>query len=54
LAALEDVGAEIADAIAVIGKVGGQDRLAGTPYEPKTLIDVDVVDGEVVIVDEEA
>ncbi|WP_436934422.1 hypoxanthine/guanine phosphoribosyltransferase [Halovenus marina] len=52
LTALEDVGAEIADAIAVIGKVGGEDRLAGTAYEPKTLVDVDVVDGEVVIVDE--
>jgi len=53
LTALDDIGAEVADTIAVIKKVGGENRLAGTPYEPKTLINVDVVGGEVVVVDEE-
>ncbi len=53
LTALDDIGAEVADTIAVIKKVGGENQIAGTPYEPKTLINVDVVDGEVVVVDEE-
>lgn len=50
--ALEEIGAEIVDIVAVIGKVGGENQLAETDYDAKTLIDVDVVDGEVVIVDE--
>jgi len=52
LTALEDIGAEIVDTVAVIKKVGGENRLAETAFEPKTLINVDVVGGEVVIVDE--
>jgi adenine phosphoribosyltransferase len=48
--ALEEVGADIADTVAVIKKVGGDNELADRPV--KTLINVDVVDGEVVIVDE--
>jgi adenine phosphoribosyltransferase len=51
--ALDDIGAEIADVVAVIKKVGGENELEGTRYDPKTLINVDVVDGEVVIVDAE-
>jgi adenine phosphoribosyltransferase len=47
--ALEEVGADIADTVAVIKKVGGDNELADRPV--KTLINVDVVDGEVVIVD---
>ena len=50
--ALEEIGAEIVDIVAVIGKVGGENRLADTDYDAKTLIDVDVQDGEVVVVNE--
>jgi adenine phosphoribosyltransferase len=50
--ALEEIGAEVADLVAVIGKVGGEDRLEDTDYEAKTLIDVDVRDGTVVIINE--
>ncbi|KYH25890.1 hypoxanthine/guanine phosphoribosyltransferase [Halalkalicoccus paucihalophilus] len=50
--ALEDIGAEVQDVVAVIKKVGGENKLDGTSYSVKTLINVDVVDGEVVIVDE--
>jgi adenine phosphoribosyltransferase len=50
--ALDEVGAEIADVVAVIKKVGGENKLETTDHAAKTLINVDVVDGEVVIVDE--
>ena len=50
--ALEEIGAEIVDIVAVIKKVGGENKLDESPYGAKTLINVDVVDGEVVIVDE--
>src|SRR6056297_1231176 len=50
--ALEEIGADIVDIVTVIKKVGGDNALENTKYEPKTLINVDVVDGEVVIVDE--
>jgi adenine phosphoribosyltransferase len=53
LTALDDIGADIADTVAVIKKVGGENKLEETKFEPKTLVNVDVVDGEVVIVDEE-
>jgi adenine phosphoribosyltransferase len=52
LTALDDIGADIVDTVAVIKKVGGTNELEQTKFEPKTLINVDVVDGEVVIVDE--
>ncbi|WP_254543750.1 hypoxanthine/guanine phosphoribosyltransferase [Halomarina pelagica] len=48
--ALEEVGADVADIVAVIKKVGGENAMAD--YDVKTLINVDVVDGRVVIVDE--
>jgi len=51
LTALDDIGAELVDTVAVIKKVGGENRLAETKYEPKTLINVDVQNGEVVIID---
>ncbi len=51
-AALADIGAEVEDVVAVIKKVGGGNELDDSPYSVKTLINVDVVDGEVVIVDE--
>ncbi|MDG5775334.1 hypoxanthine/guanine phosphoribosyltransferase [Haloarculaceae archaeon H-GB2-1] len=50
--ALEDIGAEISDVVAVIKKVGGENKIEDSEYDVKTLINVDVVDGEVVIVDE--
>jgi len=52
LTALDDIGAEIVDTVAVIKKVGDGNKLEGTKFEPKTLINVDVVAGELVIVDE--
>ncbi|MES3516323.1 MAG: hypoxanthine/guanine phosphoribosyltransferase [Natronomonas sp.] len=51
--ALADIDAEIVDVVAVIKKSGGENRLEETPYSAKTLINVDVVDGEVVVVDED-
>jgi adenine phosphoribosyltransferase len=50
--ALDDVGADIVDVVAVIKKSGGENRMEETDYTAKTLINVDVVDGEVVITDE--
>jgi adenine phosphoribosyltransferase len=52
LTALEDIGADIVDTVAVIKKVGNGNKLDETQFEPKTLINVDVVDGELVVVDE--
>ncbi|MFB6074292.1 MAG: hypoxanthine/guanine phosphoribosyltransferase [Haloarculaceae archaeon] len=50
--ALEEIGADIRDIVCVIRKVGGENKLDAAGYEAKTLINVDVVDGEVVVVDE--
>jgi adenine phosphoribosyltransferase len=49
--ALEEIGADVADVVAVIKKTNGKNALDETDYQPKTLINVDVVDGEVVIKD---
>jgi len=51
--ALDDIGADIADIVCVIKKADGENKVADAGYEPKTLINVVVEDGEVVIVDEE-
>lgn len=48
--ALEGIGAEIIDVVAVIRK--GKDTAEDIPVGVKSLIDVDVIDGEVVILDE--
>jgi adenine phosphoribosyltransferase len=48
--ALSDTGADVADIVAVIKKAGGENEVAD--HGVKTLINVDVVDGEVVITDE--
>lgn len=53
LPALEDIGAEVVDTVIVIKKVGGGNKLEDTAYEPKTLVNVTVENGELVIVDEE-
>ena len=50
LDALSHVGADVVDVVAVIKKAGPND-LDDTDYSVKTLINVDVVDGEVEIVD---
>jgi adenine phosphoribosyltransferase len=51
LTALEDIGTEIVDVVTVIKKVGDND-LRDTHHDVKTLINIDVTDGEVVIADE--
>ena len=48
----EDIGAEVVDTVIVIKKVGGENKLDDTDYQPKTLINVRVDGGELVIVDE--
>jgi len=50
-AALEGIGANIVDIVAVIKKVEGTNELDESDYSAKTLINVTVEDGEVVIVD---
>jgi adenine phosphoribosyltransferase len=50
--ALEKIGAEVVDVIAVINKVGGENKTKGREYQVKTLINIDVVGGKVIIVDE--
>ncbi|MFC7166384.1 hypoxanthine/guanine phosphoribosyltransferase [Halospeciosus flavus] len=49
--ALDHIGADVVDVVAVIKKAG-PNELDDSPYDVKTLINVDVVDGEVVITDE--
>ncbi|MFC5970268.1 hypoxanthine/guanine phosphoribosyltransferase [Halomarina salina] len=49
--ALGETGADVADIVAVIKKDGGSNEM--DEYPVKTLINVDVVDGEVVITDEQ-
>jgi adenine phosphoribosyltransferase len=51
LGALDGIGADVADVVAVIKKAG-PNKLDDTTYDVKTLINVTVEDGEVVIVDE--
>jgi len=50
--ALEDIGADICDVVCVIKKDDGQNKLAEAGYDAKTLINVVVEDGEVVVTDE--
>ena len=50
--ALEDIGADICDIVCVIKKDDGRDKLAEAGYDAKTLINVVVEDGEVVVTDE--
>jgi len=49
--ALEDIGADICDVVCVIKKADGQNKLADAGYDAKTLINVVVEDGEVVVTD---
>jgi adenine phosphoribosyltransferase len=52
LDALGHIGAEVVDVVAVIKKVG-ENELGEAGYDAKTLINVDVIDGEVVVIDDE-
>ena len=49
--ALEDIGADIRDVVCVIKNDDGQTKLAEVGYDAKTLINVVVEDGEVVVTD---
>ncbi len=51
--ALDDIGADVVDIVCVIKKADGENKLAEVGYDAKTLINVVVEDGEVVIVDED-
>jgi adenine phosphoribosyltransferase len=51
LGALEGIGADVADVVAVIKKAG-PNKIDDTDFEVKTLINVTVEDGKLVIVDE--
>jgi adenine phosphoribosyltransferase len=51
LDALSHIGADVVDVVAVIKKAG-RNKLDDTDYSVKTLINVEVEDGEVIIVDE--
>ena len=46
--ALTEIGAEIADVVVVLRKVGGS-ALENSPYEATSLMDITVEDGEVVV-----
>ena len=50
--ALEDIGADIADIVCVIKKADGPNKLDDAGYDARTLINVVVEDGEVVVTDE--
>ncbi|ELZ26635.1 adenine phosphoribosyltransferase [Halosimplex carlsbadense 2-9-1] len=51
--ALEEIGADIVDIVCVIKKDDGPNKLADAGYDAKTLINVVVEDGEVVITDDQ-
>ena len=51
--ALEDIGADIRDVVCVIKKADGKNKLDDAGYDAKTLINVVVEDGEVVVTDED-
>jgi adenine phosphoribosyltransferase len=50
--ALGEIGCDIVDIVIAIRKVGGQNALEGIDHPVKTLIDIEMIDGEAVIVDE--
>ena len=53
LTALDGIGAEVVDTVIVIKKVGGENKLEDFDHQPKTLVNVAVEGGELVIVDED-
>jgi len=48
--ALDGIGCDIVDIVIAIRKVGGEDPLSGIDHPVKTLIDIEVADGEVTII----
>jgi adenine phosphoribosyltransferase len=50
--AIEDIGAEIVDVVVVVRKAGGESAMGEVDHEVTSLIDVELVDGEVVVRDE--
>jgi adenine phosphoribosyltransferase len=50
--ALDDIGAEVADVVVVIRKVGADSEMADSPHDVTSLVDIELADGEVVVVDE--
>ena len=50
--ALDNIGCEIVDIVIAIRKIGGENALEGIDHPVKTLIDIEMIDGEAVIVDE--
>ncbi|MEF8782617.1 MAG: hypoxanthine/guanine phosphoribosyltransferase [Haloarculaceae archaeon] len=50
--ALDEIGCDIVDIVIAIRKVGGESALEGIDYPVKTLIDIEVSDGEATIVNE--
>ena len=50
--ALDDIGAEIADVVVVVRKVGSDSEMAGSPHDVTSLVDIEVSDGEVTVLDE--
>jgi adenine phosphoribosyltransferase len=51
--ALDEVGAGVVDVVAVIKKVGGENALADSEHDAKTLVNIRMDGDEVVIVDEQ-
>jgi adenine phosphoribosyltransferase len=51
IGALEEIGADLVDIVTVIKKVGGENKVAEAGYDVKTLINVDIEGGEIVVVD---
>ncbi|WP_380675694.1 hypoxanthine/guanine phosphoribosyltransferase [Salinigranum sp. GCM10025319] len=50
--ALEDIGAEIVDVVVVIRKAATESAMADSNHEVTSLVDIELVDGEVVVRDE--
>ncbi|MFB6270571.1 MAG: hypoxanthine/guanine phosphoribosyltransferase [Halobacterium sp.] len=50
--ALDDIGAEIADVVVVVRKVGSDSQMDDSPHDVTSLVDVRVEGGEVTVVDE--
>ncbi|WP_232688383.1 hypoxanthine/guanine phosphoribosyltransferase [Halobacterium zhouii] len=49
---LDDIGADVADVVVVIRKVGSESAMADSPHNVTSLVDIEVADGAVTVVDE--
>lgn len=50
--ALDDIGADVADVVVVIRKVGSDSEMTDSPHDVTSLVDVEVADGDVEVVAE--